>query len=91
MIHELKILPQYFKEVISGSKTFEIRKNDRNFCIGDRLVLKEWENGQYTGRTSYQLQFQPPQQADSFYQDIRLTPDNNNQSPIFENPVALPY
>ena len=52
MTHELKIQPQYFKEVISGLKTFEIRKNDRDFCVGDRLVLKEWENDKYTGRTT---------------------------------------
>ena len=28
--HELKIKPQYFKDVISGLKTFEVRKNDEN-------------------------------------------------------------
>ena len=31
MIHELKILPKYFADVISGNKTFEIRKFDRPF------------------------------------------------------------
>lgn len=31
MIHELKILPQYFKEVVNGNKNFEVRKNDRGF------------------------------------------------------------
>ncbi|HGS9342764.1 DUF3850 domain-containing protein [Clostridioides difficile] len=31
MIHELKILPQYFKEVVNGNKNFEVRKNDRSF------------------------------------------------------------
>ncbi|HGS9341836.1 TPA: DUF3850 domain-containing protein, partial [Clostridioides difficile] len=30
MIHELKILPQYFKEVVNGNKNFEVRKNDRS-------------------------------------------------------------
>jgi hypothetical protein len=50
MVHELKILPQYFKAVADGSKTFEIRKNDRDYKTGDILVLKEYENGAYTGR-----------------------------------------
>ncbi len=48
--HELKIQPRYFAEVIKGNKTFEIRKNDRNFLIDDVLVLQEYD-GDYTGRT----------------------------------------
>lgn len=50
MLHELKILPEYFKEVISGRKTFELRKNDRNFQVGDKVLLKEWNLKEYTGR-----------------------------------------
>lgn len=49
--HELKILPQYFDDVASGKKNFEIRKADRDFKVGDFLILKEWEGGMYTGRT----------------------------------------
>lgn len=43
--HELKILPQYFEKVLDGSKTFEIRKDDRGFEVGDILVLKEFQQG----------------------------------------------
>ena len=50
MTHELKILPQYYKEIISQRKTFEIRKDDRNFQVGDRLFLREWDGEKYTGR-----------------------------------------
>jgi hypothetical protein len=53
--HELKTWPEYFCEVVSGNKTFELRKNDRNFCPGDILILKEYdpETKQYTGRTEW--------------------------------------
>lgn len=49
--HELKIKPQYFKDVISGLKTFEVRKNDRNFEVGDIITLREFENGKFTGKS----------------------------------------
>jgi len=48
--HELKIAPEYFKKVLSKEKTFEFRYNDRNYQVGDILKLKEYDNGQYTGR-----------------------------------------
>jgi hypothetical protein len=43
MKHELKIHPQYYCRVEDGSKTFEVRENDRGFCPGDQVVLKEWD------------------------------------------------
>lgn len=49
-LHELKILPGYFEDVFMGNKTFEIRKNDRNYKEGDLLILKEWSGSYYTGR-----------------------------------------
>ena len=53
MIHELKIYPQYFEDVISGKKAFEIRKNDRRFSVGDLLALNEFnvDTVSYTGRS----------------------------------------
>ena len=50
MIHELKILPRWFNDVQAGVKNFEIRKNDRDFKVGDVLCLKEWYRGRFTGR-----------------------------------------
>ncbi len=41
-IHELKILPQFLYSVIKGDKTFEVRKNDRDFEVGDIVRLREW-------------------------------------------------
>jgi hypothetical protein len=42
MRHELKIWPQYYCRVADGSKTFEVRKNDRGFQQGDEVVLSEY-------------------------------------------------
>lgn len=49
-IHELKILPQFYIDVKNGIKDFEIRRNDRDFKVGDIVVLNEWSNGKYTGQ-----------------------------------------
>jgi len=49
VIHELKTLPSFFHAIRVGEKTFEIRKNDRNFEVGDRLQLKEWDGEGFTG------------------------------------------
>lgn len=52
MIHELKIYPHFFEAVVMGTKTFELRKDDREFQVCDLLILKEWDpnNEQFTGR-----------------------------------------
>lgn len=51
MTHELKILKPYFDAVVSGDKTFELRKDDRPYKIGDTLILREIGAGNtFTGR-----------------------------------------
>ena len=47
---EKKILPGYFKAVAKELKTFEIRKDEEDYQVGDILVLKEWNGTNYTGR-----------------------------------------
>ena len=32
--HDLKTWPEYFAEIANGNKTFELRKNDRDFESG---------------------------------------------------------
>lgn len=51
-VHKLKILPEYYNAQIEGKKNFEIRKNDRNFKVGDKLMLYEIDKKtkQKTGR-----------------------------------------
>lgn len=41
--HTLKVWPSVFAALLDGSKTFEFRKNDRDFAVGDELALYEWD------------------------------------------------
>ncbi|GEM_PF-2624532 len=51
MIHELKVWPEFFEDLVSGAKPFEVRKNDRPYAVGDYLALNEYMVGLgYTGR-----------------------------------------
>lgn len=51
--HELKIWPEYFEDVDSGRKPFEVRKLDRLFGKGDILFLREWSPIKgYSGRVT---------------------------------------
>lgn len=43
MRHELKTWPIFYNAILDGTKTFECRKNDRDFKVGDTLVLKEFD------------------------------------------------
>ena len=40
--HVLKTWPAPFHALCAGVKTFEFRKDDRGFEVGDMLVLDEW-------------------------------------------------
>jgi hypothetical protein len=57
MIHDLKIWPEYFEAVRSGLKTFEIRKNDRGYQVGESLHLIEYDPNteEFTGRSVTRL------------------------------------
>lgn len=49
--HDLKTLPKYYKGVESGTKRFEIRKDDRDYKVGDIFALREWHpDVGYTGK-----------------------------------------
>jgi len=52
MRHELKTWPDFFIKILTGVKTCEWRKYDRNFLAGDTLTLKEYDPKEeaYLGR-----------------------------------------
>lgn len=42
MTHRVKCWPPAFAEIRSGKKTFELRRNDRDYRVDDLLVLQEF-------------------------------------------------
>jgi len=49
--HILKTWKPYFEDTLNGIKTFEYRLNDRDYQVGDILVLREVDkNLKPTGR-----------------------------------------
>ncbi len=40
--HSIKCWPEPFGEMLAGRKTAEFRLNDRNYQVGDRLLIREW-------------------------------------------------
>ena len=52
MNHDLKTWPPFFDDVLTGAKTFELRRDDRGYAVGDVVTLREWApDADYTGRT----------------------------------------
>lgn len=51
--HELKTWPSCFAAAKAGNKPFDVRENDRNFLVGDLLVLREFDpdGERYTGQS----------------------------------------
>lgn len=52
MTHALKTEPIYFRSIIEGIITFNVRKADRDFKVGDTLLLQEYDPNKekYTGQ-----------------------------------------
>lgn len=40
IVHELLIQDKYFNDIKSGIKKFEIRRNNRDYCVGNVLALE---------------------------------------------------
>jgi ASC-1-like (ASCH) protein len=41
MRHQVKIFMEYYAHIQEGKKRFEVRKNDRDYQVGDELLLRE--------------------------------------------------
>lgn len=52
LVHTLKTVNPYFEDVLNQHKMFEVRKNDRDFQVGDFLILQEYDSKRevYLGR-----------------------------------------
>lgn len=48
-LHILKIKTEYFDEIVIGRKTFELRKNDRNYQVGDLIHFVETNGKEFYG------------------------------------------
>ena len=54
--HELKCWPKFFTAIAQGDKRHDLRRaTDRDFQVGDRLFLREFDPAldAYTGRTQH--------------------------------------
>lgn len=51
--HTLKVWPNFFEALLAQRKTFEVRRADRPYEVGDVLDMREWHPVElrFTGRT----------------------------------------
>jgi hypothetical protein len=46
-VHLLKCTQPYLRDIMTGMKLFEVRRNDRDFKVGDTLELREWDGNDH--------------------------------------------
>ena len=60
-IYDLKIIPRYYYDIKNNNKRFEVRFNDREYKVGDLLLLRElttkwgYTNNKILARITYIL------------------------------------
>jgi hypothetical protein len=52
-VHDVKSWSHFFLEIRAGNKVHDLRKNDRDYNVGDRMLYREYDfiEGRYTGNT----------------------------------------
>jgi hypothetical protein len=52
IVHKVKSWAHFYDAIDSGAKTHELRHDDRNYQVGDTLLLQRFDNieGEYTGQ-----------------------------------------
>lgn len=50
-LHTVRSWSHFYDAIVAGKKTHDLRKDDRNYQVGDVLRLERFDNvkGQYTG------------------------------------------
>ena len=51
-VHQVKSWPEYFGPISHHTKTFDLRKDDRGYTLGDVITFEEFRPGvgEYTGK-----------------------------------------
>lgn len=52
-VKDLKILPEYFQDILYHQKRFELRKDDKDYKVNDIIRLREIENNEFTSNEIY--------------------------------------
>lgn len=47
-VHELKSWKPFFRAIVAGHRSHELRRADRDFSVGDVLLLREYDSGTST-------------------------------------------
>jgi hypothetical protein len=50
-VHKVKSWSHFYDAIVMGTKTHELRHDDRNYQVGDKMLLQKFDNiqGKYTG------------------------------------------
>lgn len=67
-LHELKILHEYLIDITLGKKTFELRKNDRDYQVGDLIRFIDIREDDSAAKNSiYKNQIEPNIDENTLY------------------------
>lgn len=47
--HDVKTAAEFFEDAKAGIKPFELRKNDRDYKVGDFMKMRKYKDGEWTG------------------------------------------